>query len=115
MAVYKAVKRIGTGSWDEQRIELGKDTPPGYVDTITTDYEDPFQQGRTIPGVQYEVDWELLKNWIIDYRFELGISLALGSLAALYVREPEKYGPVIIGICHMVGEITKGVGEVIPG
>ena len=102
------VKPVGQGSWGPWGYDNGVFVPGRG--------RDPFAEGRTVERSKgYEIDWQLLKDWAIDYRFELGIALATGALVTLYIREPEKYGAVIQSFMHMVGEITKGVGEVIPG
>ena len=68
------------------------------------------------PAPEYEDE---LKKWLFQYRFELAMAGTVGILAMMYSREPERYGPVLIGISHSIAQaiegIAKGIGEAIPG
>ena len=71
---------------------------------------------------QYEVDWEAVKQWAMDHAFALSGASFLASMSFLAIQEPERYvelikaGGQVFGLTLTgVGNIFKGIGEMIPG
>lgn len=83
------------------------------------------RSGQTTPfnmELQYELDIEALKEWVLEHAPALAGAGCVGCTIGLTMSEPERYAPLMDSFGHVlqsvlsgVGDILKGAGEIIPG
>ena len=92
--------------------------PAGSTDKyVAPTYPDgpPVPTNWLADAFGYEVDYDLLKQWLWEDRMLIAGSVALGLGAYSVIQEPERYGPPIAQLFSALAEAIKGIGEVIPG